>query len=167
MGSLDKLEWYPWFPLSFRRKTYRLSLAEDGAYRRLIDEYMITRQPLPNDDGALARILGIPTTEWDVVKVRVRSFFKARNDKLRHDRCEQELRAQVLRNKQNSDRGKKAAFSRWSKINNLNARPMLAPATLQRKIITSTEYVEGGTVEKPESEAVRRMRERLERKQRA
>ena len=51
------MKWFPWYPLEHRRDTYKLSLTEDGAYRRLLDEYMVNRQPLPDDDAALARIL--------------------------------------------------------------------------------------------------------------
>lgn len=133
------MDWFPWYPTDFRRDTYHLTLAEDGAYRRLIDEYMITRDPLPNDDAALARILGIPKAEWECLAPRVRMFFRARNDKLIHKRCERELRAQVLRSSANSNRGKKAAMTRWSRVNGLDARPLLTPATLHRRKITSTE----------------------------
>ena len=138
------LDWFPWFPHDFRRDTYHLSLAEDGAYRRLIDEYMITREALPNDDGALARILGIPKAEWECLAPRVRTFFRARNDRLYHKRCEQELRAQDARHNRNSERAKKAAFARYSKNNGLPANRMLAPATLHYKEKEpSSEQVEG------------------------
>lgn len=156
------LDWFPWHPTKFRRKTYHLSLAEDGAYRRLIDEYMITREPLPNDDAALARILGIPKAEWECVAPNVMAFFRARNDRLFHKHCEEELRAQEVRHNRNHDRAKKAAFARYSKINVLPASRMLAPATLQDKRITTTEYEaprEGATEEVNRSAV--EMRERL------
>jgi uncharacterized protein YdaU (DUF1376 family) len=132
------MDWYPWFPHEFRRDTYHLSPAEDGAYRRLIDEYMVTRLPLPNDDAALARIVGIPKAEWEDLAPRVRPFFRARNDRLYHKRCEQELRAQDARHNRNSERAKKAAFARYSKNNGLTANRMLAPATLHNKDRTSS-----------------------------
>jgi uncharacterized protein YdaU (DUF1376 family) len=124
------LDWYPFFVIDYRRDTRHLTLAQDAAYRRLIDEYMLTREALPNNDAALSRIVGIPTTEWEGLAPIVRKFFKAKNDKLVHKRCERELRAQELRNKANSNRGKKAALTRWFKDKGLNARPMLTPATL-------------------------------------
>lgn len=127
------LDWFPWYPHDFRRDTYHLTLEEDGAYRRLIDEYMITRKPLPNDSGALARILGIPTTDWHRIAPNVMRFFRARNSVLIHKRCESELRAQNARHNRFSERGKKAAFAKYSKINKLPASSMLVPATLQYK----------------------------------
>lgn len=124
------LDWYPFFVIDYRRDTRHLTLAQDAAYRRLIDEYMLTREALPNNDAALSRIIGIPTTEWGELAPVVRRFFKPKNDKLIHKRCERELRAQELRNKANSNRGKKAALTRWFKTKGLNARPMLTDATL-------------------------------------
>lgn len=124
------LDWFPWYIRDYRRDTQHLTLEEEGAYRRLIDEYMYSRKPLPNDDAALARILGIPKTDWDRLAPKVRRFFRARNDKLWHKRCEDELHAQDARHNRNSERGKKAAFARYSKFKDIPNRSMLAPATL-------------------------------------
>lgn len=68
--------YYEWFPTIFKADTQHLSLAEDGAYRRLLDEYMLTRTPLPCDDRALARIAGVGWQEWGDVKDAVMRFFK-------------------------------------------------------------------------------------------
>jgi uncharacterized protein YdaU (DUF1376 family) len=127
------MDWYPFYPLDFRRKTLKLSLAEDGAYRRLIDEYMLFGGPLPNDDIALARLLGIGIEEWLAVAPVVRGYFQVQNGLLRSKRCEEELAAQKKRNQRFSERGKKAAFGRWSKINDIPARRMLVHATVHNK----------------------------------
>jgi uncharacterized protein YdaU (DUF1376 family) len=127
------MDWYPWFPLAFRHKTYHLSLAQDGAYRRLIDEYMLTRRPLPDNDMALARILGIGLDEWLTVATAVRQFFRPSSGLLFHKRCDQELRAQNTRWERFSERGKKAAFAKYSKINGKPPRRMLVPTTVQYK----------------------------------
>ena len=132
------MDWYPWYPLDFRHKTYHLSLAQDGAYRRLIDEYMLTRRPLPDNDMALARILGIGLDEWLTIAGIVRQFFRPSNDLLFHKRCDQELRAQNMRSERFSERGKKAAFAKYSKINGMPPRRMLVPATRQYNRIESS-----------------------------
>lgn len=158
--------WYPWFAIAYRRDTRHLSLEEDGAYRRLIDEYMVTREPLPNNDTALARIVGIPKADWDRLALVVRRFFRVRNDRLYHKRCELELRKQDARHNRNSERGKKAAFARWSKINGIDARRMLAPATVHNK--EKKEPPEPGesqtAVRLDESPSVIAMRARLDRR---
>lgn len=116
-----RASWYPFFVVDYRRDTYHLSLAEDGAYRRLIDEYMLSREPLPDDDGALARILGIPPSDWLAIAPRLRKFFRPRAGRLQHKRCEQELRAQELRAKHLSERSKKSASTRKSKNKGLGS----------------------------------------------
>ena len=134
------MDWYPWNPTRFKRKTYRLSLAEDGAYRRLIDEYMMTRAPLPDDDRALARILGVSLEEWAAVSPAVRQFFKPKDGILSQKTCDEELRAQERRKERFSARGKKAAFAKYSNPNYMRPSRMLIPATVHNIAKTSSEY---------------------------
>lgn len=133
------MDWYPWFPLAFRRKTYRLSLAEDGAYRRLIDEYMLNRTAIPDDDTALARILGVGLSDWLAVAPEVRPFFRPQNGLLTHRRCDQEIRAQNMRIERFSARGKKAAFAKYNKNNAQHTKRMLVPPTLHNNSNSSLE----------------------------
>jgi len=135
------LDWYPFFVLDYRRDTRHLDLEHDGAYRRLLDEYMLTREPLPNDDAALARIVGIPTTEWHRLAPVVRRFFRARNDRLFHKRCDREIRAQNERNNRNKKRASKGGTAKALKDKYLRAFSMLDSATLQyNSKTTSSEY---------------------------
>lgn len=137
------LDWYPFFVAEYRRDTYHLSPMEHHAYRTLIDEYMfVLRGPLPNDDAALAKIIGIPATEWDLVKERVRPFFKPKNDRLIHKRCEQELNRQKALSARYRERAKKGGEAKAFKDKMLRALSTLNPATIQDKDkITTTEYV--------------------------
>lgn len=148
------VEWYPWYPIDFRRDTLRLSFAEDGAYRRLIDEYMILRGPLPDDDIALARILGVGLEEWLSVAAVVRRYFRSDGSKLHHKRCQAEIAAQDRRTKRFSERGKKAAFAKYSKVSVLGPRRILLPPT--RQDIRSLEESQSGAtpvdnVDKPQA----------------
>jgi uncharacterized protein YdaU (DUF1376 family) len=143
------MDWYPWYPLDFRRKTYRLSLAADGAYRRLIDEYMLNRSGLPNDDRALARVLGVSIEEWMEVAGDVRPFFEVSGPNLFHKRCDQEIRVQDARSERFSERGKKAAFAKYSRINGIRSRRMLVSPTLQDKTIESSNNSESETRAEP------------------
>ena len=130
--------WYPWYPTDFRRDTYHLSLSEEGAYRRLLDEYMINRAPLPDDDAALARIIGISIPDWATLAPRVRSFFKPQNGHLTHKRCDCELRGQNTRFQRLSERGKKAAQIKYNRTNKLDATSMPKNATLHNITIESS-----------------------------
>ena len=84
MSSINEDYWYKWYPTHFHRDTLHLNLAEDGAYRRLIDQYMLSGRPLPNDDLSLCRLLGSSMNEWRVVAPKVRAMFKERNDGLHY-----------------------------------------------------------------------------------
>jgi uncharacterized protein YdaU (DUF1376 family) len=86
--------YYSWFPSLYAGATQHLTLAEDGAYRRLIDHYMTTKQPLPDNDAALARIVGVGREEWDAIKNQIKTYFKPSDNPLgflRHDFCDAEL----------------------------------------------------------------------------
>lgn len=135
------MDWYPWYPTDFKGATYRLTLAEDGAYRRLIDEYMLTQTPLPDDDKALARIIGVGLDEWLAASPAVRQFFRVKDGRLIQKRCEQELAAQNTRKQRYSERGQKAAFAKYSNPNYMRASRKFVPATLHNiGKLTSTEY---------------------------
>lgn len=142
-------DWYPFFPVHWKRDTLHLSLAEEGAYRRLNDEYMVNGGPLPDADPALARLIGVSLEEWLAVASTVRKFYEASNGKLVHKRCEQELHAQAMQTQSTSMKNRAAANTRWAKHRELhgiiaralpaqskrNASTMQSDATLQDKTL--------------------------------
>jgi uncharacterized protein YdaU (DUF1376 family) len=147
-----KSGWYPFFVVDYRRDTRHLTLEEDAAYRRLIDEYMVTREALPGDDEALARIVGMPKAEWTRLAPKVRRFFKARNDKLWHKRCELELRAQNARHNRFQERAKKGGIAKALKAKSLVASSMpqaclKVPHYKRKKEDLSMELMEGAPVD--------------------
>lgn len=108
------MEWYPWYPALYRADTIHLTAEQDGIYRRLIDHYMETRQPLPNNDAALARIAGITIDSWTIAAVILLPFFlPSKNGKLHLKRCDAELERQDGRNRLQSEKGKSGAKKRW------------------------------------------------------
>ena len=116
------MEWYPRYPSLWRAKTMHLNPFQEGCYLRLIDEYMETRQPLQDNDGALARIIGISIEEWlkDASGI-VRAFFTPRKGLLFQDRCDIILRKQDERSRKQSEKSKKGAEARWHKTNGIDA----------------------------------------------
>lgn len=150
------MDWYPFNPTEFRRDTYHLSAAADGIYRRLIDEYMVTGKPLPDNDSALAGIGRVTAEEWAVHRDVVRAFFRANNGKLQHKRCDNELHAQRMRAASRSKKAKEAATVRWAKEKikqrdgcephaEGNAHAMRLPATIHNKPISLTSSEIGET----------------------
>jgi len=119
------MDFYRWKFASYRDKTLHLDPYQDGCYRRLLDEYMATRQPLPDNDYALARICGISFDDWMLRAASiVRAFFKQKNGKLYQQTCDEELDFQDNRSHFRSEKAKKAANIRHSKNKNLDATSM-------------------------------------------
>lgn len=128
------MDWYPWYFDLYRAKTRHLSLAEDGAYRRLIDEYMRTRQPLPNSDAVLASICLINLEQWLTVAPVVRRFFRVVRGHLRNRRCDLVLEDQDKRTRIHSEKSKKGAAARWAKSRRYMpaAKPGAIPAAMPK-----------------------------------
>lgn len=112
--------YYSWFPTIYQGDTQTLTLAEDGAYRRLLDHYMTTRAPLPNDDRALARIAGVGLSEWEPIKERVRTYFKPTGLLLRHDFCDERLKEDDARIEKSRNNGKGGGRPTTKKDNDNN-----------------------------------------------
>lgn len=171
-------DWYPFNPVEYRRDTYHLCVAANGIYRALIDEYMLTGKPLPDHEASLAGIARATAAEWTAHKETILAFFKARDGKLYHKRCEQELDAQRMRAAKRSLQAKEAATVRWGndkqkqrdacrQLSVSTANAMLRDATLHNKSIslTQTEFEATGTGEKkPMLEASSELAQSLRRK---
>lgn len=90
--------YFPHYPTIWIADTAHLTLAEEGAYLRLRDHYMISRQPLPDNDRAIARFCGISVEEFMTVKAALFGpdrYFKPEkingSDVWVHNFCEREL----------------------------------------------------------------------------
>lgn len=158
------LDWYPFYPTEFRRDTYHLCAAADGIYRRLIDEYMLTRLPLPAHASALAGIARVTPEEFNAHSAVLMAFFREKDGKLFHKRCEQELHAQSMLAASRSKKAKEAATIRWGKQKQKqldecyeharsNANAMLNHATLHNiDVSLTTSERGGGSAKKPTDE---------------
>jgi len=144
------VDWYPKDVPAYRLDTRHLSTLEHGAYNLLIDEYMLTREPLPDDDRVLASIARMPVEEWNRIAPTIRAFFRARAGMLTLKRCDAILNAQDNSNKRLSERAKKAADKRWAAAKALdatsmgqaqtsNAKPMLGDARERERVRTREE----------------------------
>lgn len=138
-------DWYPLNPIDWKRDTLHLSLAEEGAYRRLTDEYMINGGPLPDNDAAISRLIGVSLEDWLAVAPIVRKFYEASNGKLVHKRCEQEIHTARIRGALRSEVASKAVNARWAKhrenqeiirrVYAENSRGLLGNTTLHNKTV--------------------------------
>jgi len=113
------MEWFKWYPALYEADTAHLTAEQDGIYRRLIDRYMQTRQPLPDNDNALARYAGVSIDSWCHASAIVKAFFRQSEGRLYHDFCDKNLDEQDQVSNKKSMIGKKGAEKRWKK-NELN-----------------------------------------------
>lgn len=84
--------WYSFYVGDYSQKTAHLSMLEHGAYILLINHYMATKSPLPNDLKKLYRICraNSPTERATVIRI-LEEFFTKSCDHAHHDRCDREL----------------------------------------------------------------------------
>jgi uncharacterized protein YdaU (DUF1376 family) len=161
------MEFIRWNIDKYRRATRHLTTFQHGCYRLLIDEYMETREPLPDNDQALANICHAPIDVWlaDAASI-VRAFFRHKSGRLFHDYCDSELSFQDESSKFLSQRAKNAANIRWGKYKDLDATsmPVECSAMLDKRqeirdntVITDSELVnqpppKNSLLDQPQSE---------------
>lgn len=127
------MDWYPWYFEIYEAHTMHLNPYQDGCYRRLIDHYMKTRQAIPDNDAALARIVGDNIENWKALASEViRPFFSKKDGLLYNHKCESILFNQDGKTKKLSESGKSGAKKRWTNIKALDSHPIATPmATLK------------------------------------
>ena len=84
--------WYPHYPGDYQRDTGHLSLIEEGAYRRLLDHYYSTGEPLPANAVQLHRICrAFGDDEQTAIATVLDQFFTLEGDVYRNGRADREL----------------------------------------------------------------------------
>lgn len=107
------MDWYPFYFIIYKANTMHLSPYQDGCYRRLIDHYMETRKPIPNNDASLSRIVGDSIDNWQLNAKEIRAFFIEDGAVLRNKFCDEILREQDKIKISRSKTAKNAALTRW------------------------------------------------------
>lgn len=111
------MDWFPWYPALYRNDTLHLTAEQDGIYRRLIDHYMETAQPLPESTAAMARIVGVDLKCFEHAWSILQAYFKhAPGTGYFHSRCDKTLLDMMNRNEKAVGKAKNAAVVRWQKF---------------------------------------------------
>lgn len=152
------MDWYPWYFDIYSSNTMHLNPYQDGCYRRLIDHYMRSRRALPDNDVALARIIGESESNWVASAASVvRSFFVPVDGTLSHGLCNEILADQDKLSRTRSKTAKKAALKRWEQKRKSNmlelcssdAQAMLGDATGQDRTIQKEKIYKKENFQKP------------------
>ena len=86
------MNFYKHYMGDYQRDTMRLSMEEDGAYRRLLDEYYATEESLPLDHEECYRAArAITKSERNAVDKILSKYFVKRNDGYHHARIDEEI----------------------------------------------------------------------------
>lgn len=114
--------WYAWHPKDYAAKTSTLTLAEDGAYRRLLDHYYLMDGVVVANATLLLRVCrALDEAEKAAVLSVLGQFFVERDGYYRHERADVELEKRAeLREK------RAAAGSKGGKQKVANATNLLA-----------------------------------------
>lgn len=103
------MNFYPFHIGDYAVHTRHLSLMEDLAYRRLIDLYYTTEQPITLDVEKAAKLIGMREYIKEVSEVLSDYFLKS-EDCYVNTRCDKEIEAY----KAKADRARSANSSRWN-----------------------------------------------------
>ena len=102
--------WTSFYWADWEKHTGHLTLAENGAYFRLVSHYYTTGKPLP---AIASRLLGvcraIATEEQQAVATVLAQFFILDGDVYRHERCDEELQKAKKLSELRSKIGRKGA----------------------------------------------------------
>jgi len=145
------MNYYPFHIGDYASHTRGLSLLEDLAYRRLMDEYYLSEQPLNGRSTDVARLIGM-AEHGDVVSYVLGRYFENNGDTWTHERIEKELETFKRKQESASAAGKASAESRRNKgkattvEQSLNTRSTVVehPSTNQEPItnISTTKVVD-------------------------
>lgn len=114
-------DWFPFKIGRYDRDTLHLDPYQDGLYFRLLRWYYANREPLPDNDAALANICRIAPGMWAIHAPVLRAFFTSKAGKLHQKRADTELAVQDGRGKGRVKQAQKAANARWNKNKGLDA----------------------------------------------
>ena len=125
--------------------TRHLTLMEDLAYRRLIDLYYTTEQPITLDVEKAAKLIGMREYIKEVSEV-LSDFFLKSEDGYKNNRCDKEIEAY----KAKADRARSANTSRWNAKksdvdlkSDMKSDAFRVPTNNQEPRTTNQEPVEG------------------------
>ena len=104
--------WMPIWIGDYLADTQWLTTEQHGAYLLLIFTYW-RQGPLPDDDVALAQIVGLPESRWKKHRPTIARFFRVDAGQWHHKRIDREIDQAREHKAKMVERAKKAAEARW------------------------------------------------------
>lgn len=135
----------------YSKDAKHLTLEEDAIYRRLIDLYYLSEQPIPLDLKIVSRKI-LARGKEDLIEIVLDEFFKKTEKGFEHSRIKKE----IIIYKKNKKNKQKAANARWAKVTedadamhvhtkcNANHKPL----TINHKPLSAVQKVEQAIAKK-------------------
>lgn len=120
----------------YLRDTMSLSLAEHGAYIKLLAHYYSTGNPIPGDDRMVFRITGaVFPEEQDAAKLVLTQFFEHDDQAnvYRHSRADKEFKRAREQSKKKSEAGRRGAAKRWQNDGSSNGKRIASAMEINGK----------------------------------
>lgn len=147
---------YKHFIGDYQRKTNRLSILEDGVYRRLLDEYYANESPLPLEKDACFRLVrAIKLDERKAVLKILSIYFSETPEGYVQDRASE----QIAEFKEKSKKASRSSRKRWDANANAKEDASQIPDTRIRKDNSAREVSTANS--KPPKWAVKKMRKAI------
>ena len=109
--------WYAFYPGDYGRDTAHLSMAEDGAYRRLLDHVYSTEGSIPRGFDQIFRICRAFTKEeQNAARSVLSQFFTEESDGWHNARADRQLAKLAERQAKLSDGARKTNEKRWGRL---------------------------------------------------
>lgn len=129
---MSGMPWYAFYPKDYRDKTSGLTMVQDCAYRRLMDEYYITGEPLEANADVLLRVCrAFDEAEKAAVLFILEKYFVMGDDGWHHLRIDEEIVKRAAVSQKRADAGKIGGRVSTSKANasaNAQANNQAKPA---------------------------------------
>jgi len=122
------VNFYPFHIGDFASHTRHLSLMEDLAYRRLIDQYYLDESPIKGEPSLIARRIGMSDFSSDVQYI-LENFFEKNDDLWISKRCDDEIAKYRLK----ADSARYANTKKTEKILALKSELKSEPSQLPTK----------------------------------
>lgn len=144
--------WFPWYPAIYRADTMHLTAEQDGIYRRLLDYYMESNQPLPESMIAIARIAGVDLSCLEHAWSMLGAYFKHRPGiGYTHKMCDRTLVDMNERREKRVSKAKTAASARHKKTQQIQGRLCYEHATSNHQALLGDATGQDNTGQKEES----------------
>ena len=104
------MHYYQFHIGDYQSDTRHLELMEDLAYRRMLDLYYKTENPLPTGVEEIARLIGM-RSHSDCIEIVLKDFFERTDEGWKNNKADEVLSATYSK----SEKARRSAKARWAK----------------------------------------------------